>query len=468
MHAIPKRGCLTVKRVRKQSGQALVYGLFMLMAGIAALFFLFNVGQLTREKTKLVNTSDAVAYSAGVMHARSMNFAAYTNRAMVADEIAISQSVSLASWGNYLEEHGLSAMALGCNPENAYQSEPAAELMIRYALICAALGGAQHAGTLSSLSQAIQMAGAAIVVAADASKVALQASQAAMALTLKQARQDVMQEVADANYVGDGVVQVEELAIPLLDTFSFFDGGLPIARTYVGNDRTRMRDLEVRVVNKDGFTSSRSWSDKARLPSCVLQSANYNKADRSGGTQLIGFDEWRAADRANYYRWHYVSHRYGPTTCEESSQSLADKSQTANASGSVSGNTGNPNWPYSGVPSYLELSEAALANPDPRAQFAVRVLRENTETRTSDARADIKSTPRLNAYVSGVKQDTLSGKKVYVGLAASETFFKRPNERGDGRQELASLFNPYWQTHLMEVPASVRTAAQAAQGAVTP
>jgi hypothetical protein len=84
----------------------------MLTAGLAALFFLFNVGQLTQEKTKLVNTSDAVAYSAGVMNARAMNFAAYTNRALVANELAIAQAVSLASWGDYLVEHGRSAVGL--------------------------------------------------------------------------------------------------------------------------------------------------------------------------------------------------------------------------------------------------------------------------------------------------------------------------------------------------------------------
>jgi hypothetical protein len=58
----------------------LVFGLFVLIAGLAALFFFFNVGQLSREKTKLVNTADAVAYSAGVVHARALNFNAYARR----------------------------------------------------------------------------------------------------------------------------------------------------------------------------------------------------------------------------------------------------------------------------------------------------------------------------------------------------------------------------------------------------
>jgi hypothetical protein len=192
----------------------------------------------------------------------------------------------------------------------------------------------------------------------------------------------------------------------------------------------------------------------------------YNETDRTGGTQLVGFDEWQAADRASYYRWSLHTSKHSLPSCDQSESTLGRGSQTASLTGETV--VGSDNWEYSGVPSYLDLSETALANPDPRAQFAVRVLRKNTETRTSDARADIKTTPRLNAYVNGVKQDTLSGEKVYVGLAASETFFKRPAERSDGYKELASLFNPYWQTHLMEVPAGVRAAAQASQGALMP
>lgn len=42
-------GCTGRRRGRsaRQQGQALVYGLFVLVGGLAALFFLFNTGQLT-------------------------------------------------------------------------------------------------------------------------------------------------------------------------------------------------------------------------------------------------------------------------------------------------------------------------------------------------------------------------------------------------------------------------------------
>ena len=100
--------CVSRRRLRHdcsacQQGQALIYGLFVLTAGLATLFFLFNSGQLVSEKTKLVNASDAVAYSAGVLHARLLNFDAYANRAMIANTVAIAQLVSLSSWVQYVD-----------------------------------------------------------------------------------------------------------------------------------------------------------------------------------------------------------------------------------------------------------------------------------------------------------------------------------------------------------------------------
>ena len=75
-----QRGWPAANRKRQQ-GQALIYGIFVLIGSLTGLFFLFNTGQLASEKTKLVNTADAVAYSAGVMHARALTLeTAYLNK----------------------------------------------------------------------------------------------------------------------------------------------------------------------------------------------------------------------------------------------------------------------------------------------------------------------------------------------------------------------------------------------------
>lgn len=84
-----------------QDGQALVFALvFTAAAGLIGLL-LFNSGMLANTKTRLQNAADAAAYSAGVLQARDHNFSAYTNRAMVANQAAVAQIVSIKS---YLED----------------------------------------------------------------------------------------------------------------------------------------------------------------------------------------------------------------------------------------------------------------------------------------------------------------------------------------------------------------------------
>lgn len=91
--------------VRRQAGQAMV--LFMVLSGVLLLgvLLLFNTGQAVNKKVTLTNTADAAAYSVAVQQARVMNFAAYTNRARVANEVAIAQMVSLWSWMNMIHTH---------------------------------------------------------------------------------------------------------------------------------------------------------------------------------------------------------------------------------------------------------------------------------------------------------------------------------------------------------------------------
>lgn len=65
---------------------------------VVAGFSLFKSGKITSNKMQLQNAADAAAYSMSMVEARDLNFAAYLNRAMVANEVAIGQMVGLASW----------------------------------------------------------------------------------------------------------------------------------------------------------------------------------------------------------------------------------------------------------------------------------------------------------------------------------------------------------------------------------
>ncbi|GEM_PF-6932788 len=70
----------------------------LLPAVLIALFMTFSAAKLTTAKMEVQNAADAAAYSVSVLEARDLNFMAYTNRAMIANDVAIAQIVGLTSW----------------------------------------------------------------------------------------------------------------------------------------------------------------------------------------------------------------------------------------------------------------------------------------------------------------------------------------------------------------------------------
>jgi Flp pilus assembly protein TadG len=92
------RGCARLA----QRGQALVFVTIVMLVVLLALVTMYSMGQLTTEKMRLQNTADAAAYSSALAQARDYNFSAYTNRAMVANQVVVAQLVGLTSWArNY-------------------------------------------------------------------------------------------------------------------------------------------------------------------------------------------------------------------------------------------------------------------------------------------------------------------------------------------------------------------------------
>lgn len=90
-------------RGARQGGHIMVYAVSMLLTLALTLFLLFNTGQLTSEKIRLTNTSDAVAYSLATVEARDFNFLAYTNRAIIANHASIAQTMALANFVNAVD-----------------------------------------------------------------------------------------------------------------------------------------------------------------------------------------------------------------------------------------------------------------------------------------------------------------------------------------------------------------------------
>ena len=82
---------------KNNKGQVIVAGMSLMLVAGVMLFFVFNSSRAVNEKINLVNAADAAAYSGAQVAARQLNFIAYTNRAMIANEVAIGHMVSFQS-----------------------------------------------------------------------------------------------------------------------------------------------------------------------------------------------------------------------------------------------------------------------------------------------------------------------------------------------------------------------------------
>ncbi len=447
----------------------MIYGVFVLGAGLTALFFLFNTGQLIAEKSKLVNTADAVAYSAGVMHARALNFDAYTNRALIANEVLIAQAVSIAAWTRHVAKHTENVPALGCYSQYAV---PIALRLVEYTAVCFEL-------SLDLVGQGAHEADANVrriareaVVLSEAAKTLLKGAQQAMAAAFIPARLKLMQQVADANYAGDGAVRVDPL--PLTDGYLLFEGQ-PFVKSYDGEQRERFKSAAVSAAYKDGFVERRSWSDRSQPDvNCLLLPGAEFK--RRGATAMVGLDQWHAVDTASLHSWQrgrgFLGLRcndnpelalgYGAQFAGEGANDQADASLVAVRDNPVALSFAEADaeaaaadhvWHYSGLPGFADLSGAALAQLDPRLKFAVVLTRAKAEIRSSDGASTVRPSGRLAIY-----QGQLASARL-TAVATSEVFFQRPQARADGKTELASLFNPYWQVHLISTSAQDVAAA---------
>lgn len=94
----------------RQRGQTMVFALVFIVVIIIGVVALFNTGQITRHKMEVQNAADAAAYSAAILTARELNFMAYTNRAMVANQVTLGQFAAFESWG---KKYALGARGIG-------------------------------------------------------------------------------------------------------------------------------------------------------------------------------------------------------------------------------------------------------------------------------------------------------------------------------------------------------------------
>jgi len=88
----------------KQSGQIMPLAIGGILLAAAMMMIMASAGNKFTERSRLVNTADAAAYSGAVWTARHLNFIAYTNRAMIANHVGTGHFVAYLSWIRYIED----------------------------------------------------------------------------------------------------------------------------------------------------------------------------------------------------------------------------------------------------------------------------------------------------------------------------------------------------------------------------
>lgn len=439
--------------MNRQRGQVLLLCLIMAWLGVAALIFVFDSGQAVSAKSRTVTAADTAAFSAASWRARVLNYNAYSNRAIVAQEVAVAQAITLESWAYYFEHFTETMKDFSQIYPPAYSFARAVNELAQYS------------------RQATEYAAIAEIIARDAPgygyKTLLAQSQRVMHYTASDfGLSAIAQEVA-----GTGDNRIKAYVLPVGTRHKQF-----VHRYESDPDRQRMRKVVERSL--DRFTAgSRDANFALPLPGGCLPLGGSVKDSlwqykKRGGTKLApGLDRWEAADTASI---HVPVRKRFSRRCQ--SQELypmgwgASELTTRSARDEILANPGG-----------VEISAYALDNAEDDLSDSKRFNHRGTGiARVFDLnyeRLQNKRFPRNRVVVlAKLKHDKirfsraltedgtrLTGKPQLprdqmraVGVA--EVYFRRPP--GTGRNgELASLYNPYWQVRLATATRAEKTVA---------
>ncbi|CAE6763131.1 hypothetical protein R69927_03900 [Paraburkholderia domus] len=486
-------------RVAGASGQALVPALIFLLVGCIGLYVAFNSFQMTSAKIKLQNTADAAAYSAAVLQARDYNFSAYTNRAMVANQVTAAQVVALKSWIDELDstyspsqlDDVVNAIAdhpaRWTTPKNIGKNDIAP---VRAALDALLPPVASDIGSLNrALSVAQANYHAAIFSAVpDTADAIAQQNQPDTHVTsgyFSNSQRNAAQLAAWKSYTATvtpaGSFGYDDFADAVtnqitLDPFiKNRDSVRSVAPNFQQLDDTANKlcrqDSTITInVTHDGGTQLRT--DKAGWESIDASTAHLNvtciglvDAEAGFGGSANGnitsfmahppfaaWQDWQGY--GGYFNFGYLG---SPTPGWQVPDAMAEQFRI--------GPGPSLDAPNGGLMPYQNLTSTPPASQAPRITIEV--------TRNSDTL--VKTVGLKGGGRMEVNDNAASG--AMRALSSANAYFVRPDEtsfigslvnanqwaRPDRKTEYPSLFSPYWQAALAPVSESERAAAQANQ-----
>ncbi len=491
-----------------QRGQALVFTLLFAAIALVMALVLYNSGKLATTKSQLQNAADAGAYSGAVLMARDHNFAAYTNRAMVANQVSVAQLVSLKS---YVDDaaathrrikgpaHTIIAdtipYSIGRIPWNIASALPIEPLAAAYdAVAPTAVVALDKLIGIMQLAQEAHHLATSVYVALVANQVVKRNDpNAGVSMLTFQTAYTANQIKEWASYT---TKKKANEATPDADRF---------ANVVVSRESTD------ELVRKRGNTLVASWESLPTEIACPPPSIpifTLYGFHHDGGTILSANQRrWLALDATQgagvvicetelLIPFFYLLPQDGPGGSAGALAGSAGRygsrtgfsgnpSETRSYGGALNGLAAIPaNVRYNKGPGasmdasgglqnyYRDVAETAKTPDNQRADlngaerpFTIEVRHEGNTIRTS--------TRVLGAGANVVKADEALKGDTLRALASGAAYFFRAKtdtpafnragwRRADGRTEMANLFNPYWQAQLVENPPAALAASVAA------
>ena len=470
----------------KQHGQVLPLGLALAAAGALTAIVLFNTGQVASDKTRLANAADAAAYSGLIWQARALNFQAYTNRAMVANQVAMAQAVSLKSWALYGK--------------------------VATTNINTVLGGVPFVGAITNVMAAtmrtteniVSPITAGMLSVSNAVNGALSKAQTAMFASSFAATPEIIHNVVKANdsrFNSNTAYSIASQLQNVKDWESFTEG-------YDTSNRQAMT-ARIDVINRsrDPWSEKRDWDFfgsympvfgvakfrlEKRAETRLIEVTTTQTDDEGNQTGSETNYEWKAKDTLSlqfqWFKWKRTRFKWvryetpiGWGEALANNQSGNGSIEPCPVTNPFRGGNGRPEcakWlghnktseaaadmglrdlngnesrekmgaTFNGIRAYRSLAQEIEAQENPRLVLRVEVAMPINSIRSSES--------FINSEI--FKASVQAPGEVLTSVSTAEVYYQRPEDSLSIEGQRANGYNPYWDVRLAATSKEQRLAA---------
>lgn len=459
-------------------GQAMIWfvGLMATMALVAV--SVYSVGQVTSEKQKVVNATDAAAYSGGLVQARALNLIAYGNRAEIGNEVFLAQLVSFHSWLLYLETSVSTTRTI---------------MWVLYVIpglqgVAAAIDNILSTveDILEEIEEFIDESPAVYPVATglvEAYATGLNAAStailngAALSLAAKNAADTVLQQnVANQNGKADTAPQsIHGVQLGIVNVTAWNDAFARYTKNKQIHNSSdgRKTAADILLASRDEFSTERVGTSGLLRPFFGNYSFGFCPLidfgmSRDGPTQLKDYERWEAQDTSEFYIKSGIKcdgatqpFGYGRATLAEEEDNGDMRTNPHRKAGYLAYNSNSrQHGDWSGVKELWDL-ERDTANGRPNKtefMFHYAAAKQNTAIKSAetlgvfnqDSAAAHRGNTRLQSKAKSGELAAVSAAKVFFARPRNDSrdFTGRDLFRADAHKEVASLYSPYWQVRL--------------------